>query len=117
MKQGGVGKYPIKAAHWQAHREQVLVHYLAAGVRPRHHDELLRPIKPHGVVAQGPEVAEIAARPATEIKDRIRRVALDSGEECRIILADIVVSRSLPEIPCEPIIKRDCRFAGAADSF
>lgn len=86
-------------------------------MRPRHHHELLRPIKPNGVVAQGPEVAEIAARSTTEIKDRIRRVALYGGEQCRVILADIVVSRTLPEIPCEPIIKRDCRFAGAADSF
>jgi hypothetical protein len=103
-------KYPIKMAHWQSHREQILVQYLAARVRSRHDDELLRPIKPHGIVAQGPEVAEIAAPSATEIKDRIRRLALYSGEESRIILADIVVSCSLPEIARKPIIKRNCRF-------
>jgi hypothetical protein len=56
-------------------------------------------------------VTEIAARSATEIKDRIRWVALYRGEECRIILGNIVISRTLPELPRETIIKRDCRFA------
>ena len=62
-------------------------------------------------------MTEIAARSATEIKDRIRRVALYSGEECRIILADIVGSRTLPKIPRKPIIKRDCRFAKTPNLF
>src|SRR5580700_3462088 len=84
-------------------------------MRACHGDKLLRSIEPHGFVPQGSKVTEIPARSATEIEDRIRRVALYRTEECRVILADIVVSRTVPEGPCEPIIVRDRRFAEAAD--
>ena len=86
-------------------------------MRACHGDELLRPIEPYGVVSQGSKVTEIPARSATEIENRIRRVALYRIEECRVILADIVVSRAVPEGPCEPIIVRDRRFAEAPDLF
>jgi hypothetical protein len=49
-------------------------------------------------------MTEIAARSATKIKDRIRRVALYRIEECRVVLADIVVSRAFPEGLREPIV-------------
>jgi hypothetical protein len=39
-------------------------------------------------------VIQIAAGSATKVKDGIRRVALYRIEECRVILADIVVSRA-----------------------
>jgi len=54
-------------------------------------------------------VKEIAAGPAAKIKDGIRRLALYRVEECRVVLADIVVSRAVPETPGEPIVIRDCR--------
>src|SRR5580704_10106743 len=86
-------------------------------MRARHGNELLRSIEPHGFVPQGSKVTEIAAGSAAEIKNRIRRVALYRIEECRVILADIVVSRTVPEGPCEPIVIRDRRFAEAPDLF
>src|ERR1700680_4719837 len=86
-------------------------------MRARHHDELLRSIEPNGFMPQRSKVAEVAARSATEIKNRIRRFALYRIEECSVILADIVVSRTVPEGPCEPIVIRDRRFAEAPDFF
>src|ERR1700704_423739 len=84
---------------------------------PRHGNELLPSVEPDGFVPQGSKVTEIAAGSATEIKNRIRWVALYRIEECRVILADIVVSRTVPEGPCEPIIICDRRFAEAPDLF
>src|SRR5947207_14597132 len=90
---------------------------LAARMRARHGNELLRAIKPHGFVPQGSKVIEIAPGSATEIKNRIRRGTLYRIEECRVILADIVVSRTVPEGPCESIVIGDRRFAEAPDLF
>src|SRR3984893_15453388 len=86
-------------------------------MRARHGNELPRSVEPHGFVPQGSKVTEIAAGSATEIKYRIRRVALYRVEECSVILADIVVSRAVPESLCEPIIIRDRRFAEAPELF
>jgi len=60
-------------------------------------------------------VAEIAAGSATEIKNRVGRVALYRIEERRVVLADIVVSRTFPEGSCEPIVIRDRRLAETPD--
>jgi hypothetical protein len=62
-------------------------------------------------------VAEIAAGSTTEIKNRVGRVALYRIEERRVVLADIVVSRTFPEGSCEPIVIRDRRLAEAPDLF
>ncbi len=86
-------------------------------MRASHGDKLLRSIEPHGFVPQGSKVTEIAAGSTTQIKNRIRRVALYRIEECRIILADIVVSRTVPESPGEPIVIRDRRVGEAPDLF
>src|SRR5271156_5450361 len=86
-------------------------------MRPRHADELLRSIEPYGFVPQGSKVTEIAAGSATEIKNRIRWIALYRTEECRVILADIVVSRTIPERPCKPIVIGDRGFAKTPDLF
>ena len=90
---------------------------LAARMCPRHGDELPRSIEPHGFVPGRSEVAEIAAGSATEIKDTVGRVTLYGIEECRVILADIVVSRTVPEGSGEPIVKRYRRLNEAADLF
>jgi hypothetical protein len=81
----------------------------ALRVRARHGRELLRSVEPHGFVPQGSEVTEIAAGSTTKIKDGIRRVALYRVEECRVVLADIVVSRAVPESPSDLIVIRDRR--------
>jgi len=82
---------------------------LALLMRARHRRELLRSVEPHGFVPQGSEVTEITAGSTTKIKDGIRRVALYRVEECRVVLADIVVSRAIPESPGELIVIRDRR--------
>src|SRR3954447_10421690 len=82
-----------------------------------HGNELLRAVKPHGFVPQGSKVTEIAAGSATEIEDRVWWVTLDGLKECRIILADIVVSCAVPELPCELIVISDRRFAETPNLF
>src|SRR4051794_10220605 len=84
---------------------------LAARMHARHGDELLRAVEPYGFMSQRSKITEIAARSATEIEDRIWWVTLDGLEECRVILADIVVPCAVPELPCEPIVISDRRFA------
>src|SRR3954469_4107361 len=86
-------------------------------MRACHGNELLRPVEPHGFMAQGSKVTEIAAGSAAEIEDRVWWVTLDGPKECRVILADIVVSCAVPELPCEPIVISDRRFAEAPDLF
>src|SRR5215204_7824509 len=117
MEQRCVGKNPVKAAFGQSQRQQVLMQDLTARMRPRHGNELLRSIESNGFVPQRSEVAKIAAGSATEIKDAVGRVTLYGIEECRVILADIVVSRTVPESSGEPIVKRDRRLAEVADLF
>src|SRR3954467_8387532 len=86
-------------------------------MRACHSDELLRSVEPHGFVPQGSKITEIAAGSATEIEDRGWWVALDGLKECRVILADIVVSCAVPELPCELIVISDRRFAEAPALF
>src|SRR5215208_7167974 len=111
MEQRGVGKDPVKTALGQLHSQEILMQDLAARMCPRHGDELLRSVKPHGFVPQGSKVMEIAAGSAAEIEDRVWWVTLDGLKECRVILADIVVPCAVPELPCEPIVISDRRFA------
>src|SRR5215212_9605583 len=86
-------------------------------MRACHGDELLRAVEPHGFVPQESKVTEIAAGSATEIEDRVWWVTLDGLKECRIILADVVVSCAVPELPCEPIVISNRRFAEVPDLF
>ena len=86
-------------------------------MRARHGNELLRSIEPGGFVPQRSKVPEIPAGSATEIKDRIWRIALYRIEECRVILADIVVLRTVPEGAREPVVIREGRFAEATNLF
>ena len=69
---------------------------LALRMRACHGHELQRSVEPDGFVPQGSEVTQIPAGSTTKIKDGIRRVALYRVEECRVVLADIVVSRAAP---------------------
>jgi hypothetical protein len=109
MEQGRVCKNAVKATLGQLQRQKILMEDLALRMGARHGDEVLRSVESHGFVPQGSEVTEVAAGSTTEIKDGIRRVALYCIEKCRVILADIVVSRAVPESPGEPIVVRDRR--------
>ena len=90
---------------------------LAARVRLRHGDKLARSVEAHGFMPQRSKVNEVAAGTAPEIQDRIGPLTLYRIEQGRVILADIVVSRTVPESPREPIVIRDRRSADAADLF
>src|SRR5215472_5677209 len=109
MEQRRVCKNAVKAILGQLHRQKILMEDLALRMRARHGDEMPRSIEPHGFVPQGSEVTEIPAGSTTEIKNGKGRLALYRIKECRIILADIVVSRAIPESPGEPIVIRDRR--------
>src|SRR6476661_3683908 len=117
MEQRGVSKNPVKTALGQLHSQEILMQDLTARMCPRHRDELPRSIQSNGFVPQRSEVVKITAGSATEIKDAVRRVTLYGIEECRVILADIVISRTVPEGSGEPIVKRDRRLAEVADLF
>ena len=93
----------------QLHRQEILLENLTLGMRARHGHELQRSIELYGFVPQGSEVIEIPPGSTTKIKDGIRRVALYRVEECRVVLADIVVSRAVPESPSDLIVIRDRR--------
>ena len=80
---------------------------IALRMRPRHGHELSRSIEPHRFVPQRSEVTEIAAGSTTKIENGIRSVALYRIEECRVVLADIVVSRAVSESPGPLIVIRD----------
>ena len=60
-------------------------------------------------------MTEIAARSTTKIKDGKRRLALYRIKECCVILADIVVSRAVPESPGERIVIHDRRVREALE--
>jgi hypothetical protein len=113
MEQRRICKNAVKAAFGQLHCQKILMENLALRIRARHDDELLRSVEAHGFVPQRSEMTEIAAGSTTEIEDGIRRVALYRIEECRVVLADIVVSRAVPESPGEPIVIRDRRVREA----
>src|SRR3954454_16024222 len=86
-------------------------------MRACHGDELPRSVEPYCFVPQGPKATEIAAGSATEIEDRVWWITLNGLKECRVILADIMVSCAVPELPCEPIVISDRRFPEAPDLF
>ncbi len=81
---------------------------LAPRMRARHGHELQRSVEPYGFVPQGSEVTEIPTGSTTKIKDGMRRVALYRVEQCRVVLVDIVVSRTVPKSLCKSIVIRDC---------
>src|SRR5438874_10288730 len=117
MEQRGVGENPVEAARGQVHREEILIQDLAARVRLRHGDKLARSVEAHGFVPQRSKVNEVAAGTAPEIQDRIGRLTLYRIEQGRVILADIVASRTFPEGSCEPIVIRNRRLAEAPVSL
>src|SRR5207302_8180131 len=83
----------------------------------RHGDKLARSVEAHGFVPQRSKVNQVAAGTAPEIQDRIGRLTLYRIEQGRVILADIVVSRTVPEGSCEPIVIRNRRLAEAPVSL
>ena len=92
MKQGGVGKHPVKMIAGKIQGEKILLPYLAAAVLARHLGKTRRPFQPHGNMPLLPERLQIAARPAAKIQERERHWSLDELQQSRHVLADIMVS-------------------------
>jgi hypothetical protein len=67
-------------------------------VLARHGGEALRAFQPHGDVPQPGKRLEIPARPAAEVQDRERRLALEVAQKFLEVLADVVLLRPAPEI-------------------
>jgi hypothetical protein len=55
-------------------------------------------------VTERGERLEVASRPAAEIEDRERRVALDGSQQRFDVLADVVIARAFPEILGMPVV-------------
>jgi hypothetical protein len=79
----------------------------APGTGARHGREFRRPIQAHGIMSQCAKMAEIPTWSTTQIKDGVRRIALDRVEERCVVLADIVIACALPEGVGQPIVMGD----------
>src|SRR5882672_6829395 len=55
-------------------------------------------------MAEPGERLQVPPRPAAQIENRERRLALDVREQRRDVLADIVIARALPEVLGAPVI-------------
>jgi len=55
-------------------------------------------------VTERGERLEVASRPAAEIEDRERWIALDGAQQRVDVLADVVIARAFPEILGMPVV-------------
>ncbi len=72
-----------------------------------HGDKRRRSVEADGLVAERVEVAEIPARSATQIENRVRRMAFYRIQKRYIVLADVMTSGSFPIGPSRPVIMHD----------
>src|SRR3546814_9731011 len=76
----------------QYHRKKILVKNFAPGIGARHGHEFLGPVQAHGIMSQCTKMAEVPTGSTTQIKDGVRRIALNRVQERCVVLADIVRS-------------------------
>src|SRR3979409_1301466 len=69
----------------------------APGTGARHGHEFRRPVQAHGIMSQCTKMAEIPTWSTTQIKDGVRRIALNRVQEPCAVLADIVIPWAIPE--------------------
>jgi hypothetical protein len=79
----------------------------APGFGARHGHEFLRPVQAHGIMSQCTKMAEIPTGSTTQIKDGVRRIALNRVQERCVVLADIVIPSAIPERVGQPIVMGD----------
>src|SRR5688572_19160760 len=97
VEQSGVGVYAVEAAGGQVELEEILEPHLAAAVLARHPDEASGALEAHRDVPELHECLQVAARPATQVEYRERRLALDVAQQRFDVLGDVVVPRAAPE--------------------
>ena len=107
VKQRSVCKHTVERGLGQDHRKKILMKNFAAGFGARHGHEFLRPVQAHGIMSQCTKMAEIPTWSATQVKDGVRRIALNRVEQRCVVLADIVIPCAIPERVGQPIVVGD----------
>jgi hypothetical protein len=97
VEQRRVGEHAVVALSGQSEAQEVLVEHFAARVRASHRDEARRPLQPHGLVAEPPEMEQVPSRSAAEIQDRKGWRRFDVTQQGCAVLADVVVQRPVAE--------------------
>ena len=91
VEQSGVGEDAFETGGRQVEVEEILMQHRAVGLAAGDGDQPGRAVEPRHPMTERGEGAEIAARPAAEIEDRMRRRALDGVQQGRDVLAHVVV--------------------------
>src|SRR5688572_17586810 len=104
MKQRRVGEYAVETAIRQVEVKEILLPNFGAAVGPRHGGQARGAFQAYGDVTELGECLEVASRPAAEIEDRERWVALDGSQQRFDVLADVMIARAFPEILGVPIV-------------
>ena len=98
VEQRGVGEHAVEAARGQLEAQKILLPDLAAAIGAGHRGEARRAFEADRDVAEFGERLEVAPRPAAEIENRERRLALDVLQQRLDVLAHVVIARAGPEI-------------------
>ena len=89
------------------HRKKILMKDFAPGIGARHGHEFLRPVQAHGIMSQCTKMAEIPTWSTPQIKDGVRRIALNRVQERCVVLANIMIPCAIPECVGQPIVMGD----------
>src|SRR6185436_4808080 len=92
MKQRGIGKYAVEARIRKVELKKILLPHLASRFRPRHFGEAPRALQPNRVMPETGKRFQVASRPAAEIEDRKGWHRFDAIQQCRNVLADVVIA-------------------------
>src|SRR6185436_14058933 len=104
VKERRVGEYAVETALRQFELEEILLPYFGAAVGARHCGQARGAFQAYRDVTKLGERLEVSSRPAAEIEDRERRVALDGSQQRFDVLADVVVARAIPEFLGMPVV-------------
>src|SRR5262245_63129943 len=78
--------------------EEIVLPHFAAAVGTRHYGELHGAFQTNRDVTEFGKRLEVASRPAAKIEDFERRFIPNALQQCRDVLADVVIACSLPEL-------------------
>jgi len=104
MKQCGVGEHAVETLIRQIELEKILLPHVAAAVGTRHVDEARGAIQSYRDVTESSKHLEVASWSAAEIQYRERRSPLDVLQQCRNVLADVVILRAFVKILGIPVV-------------
>lgn len=96
VEQRRIREHAVEVARRQVQREEVLLQHFAAAGGAGHRGKPWRTLQPGGDMPESGEGVEVTARPATKIQDRQRRWRRYRLEQCRDVLAHVVIARTFP---------------------